>query len=576
MDKVSKANKMNKNFKILRKKFNDYDIDGYVVPKNDDYFSEYSKLNRLKIISNFSGSAGLAIILKNKNYLFTDGRYTIQSQLESGKYFKILGFESLVNCKIFRNLTLGIDPKLFTYQQIRKFFLKNNKIKLIKKNLIDEIKKQKIKDSYKFFSLKKNIVGESTISKLNKISKHLIKNKSDYLLVTAPENVAWILNIRGGDGPNSPVPNSRLIISKKKKIILISKIQKCKKLIKEKIIKPNQITSTNDFPKKILKLKGKNFIIDNNSCSIFYENIIKSRFKIIKREDPTYFLKAIKNKVEINNMKKVHIKDGVALTKFIYWIKYINKNKITEIDAEKKLEKFRRMDKNFLYPSFNTIAGTGKNGAIIHYRATKENCRIINKKDIFLCDSGGQYKYGTTDVTRTLCFSKPKQNIKNIFTKVLKGHIAVAMTNINKDNIGKKIDKRARKFLNKSNLDYAHGTGHGVGFFLNVHEGPQSISKFNNVKIKEGMILSNEPGYYKKNKFGIRIENLVYVKKIKKKIVFENLTMVPIEKDLINFKLLSSAERNYLLKYHLDIYYKISAFLNTNERKWLASFIQHF
>jgi len=576
MDKVSKANKMNKNFKILRKKFNDYDIDGYVVPKNDDYFSEYSKLNRLKIISNFSGSAGLAIILKNKNYLFTDGRYTIQSQLESGKYFKILGFESLVNCKIFRNLTLGIDPKLFTYQQIRKFFLKNNKIKLIKKNLIDEIKKQKIKDSYKFFSLKKNIVGESTISKLNKISKHLIKNKSDYLLVTAPENVAWILNIRGGDGPNSPVPNSRLIISKKKKIILISKIQKCKKLIKEKIIKPNQITSTNDFPKKILKLKGKNFIIDNNSCSIFYENIIKSRFKIIKREDPTYFLKAIKNKVEINNMKKVHIKDGVALTKFIYWIKYINKNKITEIDAEKKLEKFRRMDKNFLYPSFNTIAGTGKNGAIIHYRATKENCRIINKKDIFLCDSGGQYKYGTTDVTRTLCFSKPKQNIQNIFTKVLKGHIALAMTNINKDNIGKKIDKRARKFLNKSNLDYAHGTGHGVGFFLNVHEGPQSISKFNNVKIKEGMILSNEPGYYKKNKFGIRIENLVYVKKIKKKIVFENLTMVPIEKDLINFKLLSSAERNYLLKYHLDIYYKISAFLNTNERKWLASFIQHF
>ena len=411
---------------------------------------------------------------------------------------------------------------------------------------------------------------------MNKISKHLIKNKSDYLLVTAPENVAWILNIRGGDGPNSPVPNSRLIISKKKKIILISKIQKCKKLIKEKIIKPNQITSINDFPKKILKLKGKNFIIDNNSCSIFYENIIKSRFKIIKREDPTYFLKAIKNKVEINNMKKVHIKDGVALTKFIYWIKYINKNKITEIDAEKKLEKFRRMDKNFLYPSFNTIAGTGKNGAIIHYRATKENCRIINKKDIFLCDSGGQYKYGTTDVTRTLCFSKPKQNIQNIFTKVLKGHIAVAMTNINKDNIGKKIDKRARKFLNKSNLDYAHGTGHGVGFFLNVHEGPQSISKFNNVKIKEGMILSNEPGYYKKNKFGIRIENLVYVKKIKKKIVFENLTMVPIEKDLINFKLLSSAERNYLLKYHLDIYYKISAFLNTNERKWLASFIQHF
>ena len=231
------------------------------------------------------------------------------------------------------------------------------------------------------------------------------------------------------------------------------------------------------------------------------------------------------------------------------------------------------MNKNFLYPSFDTIAGSGKNGAIVHYRAKKKNCAIIGKKDIFLCDSGGQYKYGTTDVTRTICFSKQKQNIKNIFTKVLKGHIAVAKTNVNKDNIGKKIDKRARKFLNQSNLDYAHGTGHGVGFFLNVHEGPQSITKINTVKIKEGMILSNEPGYYKTNEYGIRIENLVYVKKIKKNLLFENLTMAPIEKDLINYKLLNLSEKNYLFKYHLQVYSKISKYLNVNERKWLASFI---
>ena len=564
---------MSKSFQILRKKFKKYNIDGYVVPKNDDYFTEYSKINRLKIISNFSGSAGLAVILKNKNYLFTDGRYTIQSQIESGKNFKILGFESLINCKLFRNLTIGIDPKLFTYHQIKKYFLKYNKIKPIEKNLIDEIKKKKINDNFPFYSLKKNIVGESSISKLNKISKYLIKNKADYLFVSAPENVAWVLNIRGGDGPNSPVPNSRLIISKTKKIIFISKIQKCKKLIKEKVIKKNELISIDNFSTKISKLNGENFIIDNNSCSISFENIIKSKFKILKREDPIYFLKAIKNKVEINNMKIAHIRDGVALTKFIYWIKNINKNKITEIDAEKKLEKFRKMDKNFLYPSFDTIAGSGKNGAIIHYRAKKQSCRVIKKKDIFLCDSGGQYKYGTTDVTRTICFSKPKKNIKNIFTKVLKGHIAVALTNINRDNIGKKIDKRARKFLNKNNLDYSHGTGHGVGFFLNVHEGPQSISKLNNVEIKEGMILSNEPGYYKKNKFGIRIENLVYVKKLNNNKVFENLTMVPIEKDLINYDLLTSKEKNYLFKYHLNVYSNISAFLNNNEKKWLASFI---
>ncbi len=559
--------------KELRSKFKKYEIDGYVIPKNDDYFTEYSKLNRLEVISNFSGSAGLAIILKNKNYLFTDGRYTIQSKIESGKNFKIYGFEKLINCDLFKNLTLGIDPKLFTNTQIINYFLKHNKIKYIEKNLIDEIKKQREHASIPFFSLDKNIVGESVNTKLNKITKYLKKNKCDYIFISAPENVAWTLNIRGGDGPNSPIPNSRLIVSKSKKILLIGNLKKCKQLLKNKIIKKEEFLDVNDLPSKILHLKGKNFIIDDKSCSIFYENLIKSKFKITNREDPTYLLKAIKNKTEIKNMTNAHISDGVALIKFLFWIKKINKKKITEVEAAKKLENFRKLNKNFLYPSFDTIAGSGKNGAIVHYRAKKGNCRTINKKDILLCDSGGQYKYGTTDVTRTICFSKQKQKIKNIFTKVLKGHIAVATTNISKDDTGKKIDKRARKFLNESNLNYAHGTGHGVGFFLNVHEGPQSITKINTVKIREGMILSNEPGYYKTNEYGIRIENLVYVKKVNKKLSFQNFTMAPIEKDLINFDLLTVNEKNYLFKYHLEVYSKISKYLNLNEKKWLASFI---
>ncbi len=564
---------MSQKINTLRNKFKKYGIDGYVIPKNDEYFTEYSRINRLKIISNFSGSAGLAIILKDKNYLFTDGRYTIQSHIESGKNFRIMAYEKLINCKLFKNLTLGIDPKLFTYTQIQKFFLKNNSVKYIKKNLIDEIKKQKIKKSLSFFSLKKNIVGESSLSKIRKISKYLKKKKSDYLFISAPENVAWVLNIRGRDSPNSPIPNSRLIISRSKKIVFISEINKCKKLFREKIINLNEFIDNKEFSKKILSLNGQNFIIDKKSCSIFFENIIKSKFKIIESEDPIYLLKSIKNKTEINNMIKSHIIDGVALTKFIYWIKNINKKKLSEVQAQDKLEKFRKMNKNYLYPSFDTIAGAGKNGAIVHYRAKKSNCRIIRKKDIFLCDSGGQYKYGTTDVTRTICFSKPNQKIKNIFTKVLKGHISVASTNLKKDNIGRKIDIRARKFLKKSNLDYAHGTGHGVGFFLNVHEGPQSISKFNQIKIKEGMILSNEPGYYEKNNFGIRIENLVYVKKSKKNLLFENLTIAPIEKDLINYRLLTNSEKEYLFKYHLTVYSKLSNYLNSDEKKWLASFI---
>ena len=569
MDTIPKKNKVMNKIKILRNKLKQYNIDGYVIPKNDDYFTEYSKINRLKIISNFSGSAGLAIILKNKNYLFTDGRYTIQSQIECGKNFKIVGIEKLVKCNLFKNLTLGIDPKLFTYKQINKFFLKLNKVKFINENLIDQIEKFKVNDTHSFFHLNKNIVGESRNSKLTKVSRYLKKNKSDYLFISAPENVAWTLNIRGKDGPNAPMPNSRLIVSKTKKIYLIANKIKCKKIINQKIINSNQIIDLSE----ILKLKGDSFIIDENTCSIYFENLIKSKFKIKKKEDPIYYFKSIKNKTEISHMIKSHISDGVALTKFLYWMKNANKKQITEVQAQNKLEKFRKQNKNYLYPSFDTIAGTGKNGAIVHYRAKPDNCRIIRKKDIFLCDSGGQYKYGTTDVTRTLCFSKQSQNIKNIYTKVLKGHIAVATTDLKKDNIGKKIDIRARKFLKKSNLDYAHGTGHGVGFFLNVHEGPQSISKINKVKIKEGMILSNEPGFYKKNKFGIRIENLVYVKRQNKRLFFENLTTVPIEKDLINFNLLTNFEKNYLFKYHLNVYSKISKYLNSNEKKWLSSLI---
>ncbi|MDC0079275.1 aminopeptidase P family protein [Candidatus Pelagibacter sp.] len=564
---------MNNKIKILRSKFTKYKIEGYIIPKNDEYFTEYSKINRLETISNFTGSAGLAVILKNKNYLFTDGRYTTQSQMECGKNFKIIDSQKLINCNLFKNITLGIDPKLFTYNQIGKFFQKNNRVKFIDKNLIDEIKSKKIIKNFPFFSLENSKVGENHNSKIDKISKYLKKEKCDYLFVSAPENVAWILNIRGSDSPNSPIPNSRLIIGKNKKIYFVSKIQNAKKIIKEKKIKLKEFVDIDNFQKKLIELKDLNFIIDDKSCSIYFENIIKTHFRIIKREDPTYFLKAIKNKIEIKNMISAHILDGVALTKFIYWIKHVNKKKINEVKAQNKLEHFRKLSKNYLYPSFDTIAGAGKNGAIVHYRANKKNCKTINKRDIFLCDSGGQYKYGTTDVTRTICFSEPDKKIKDIFTKVLKGHIAVATTDLNKDNIGKKIDIRARKFLKQSNLDYAHGTGHGVGFFLNVHEGPQAISKFNKIKIQEGMILSNEPGYYKKNKFGIRIENLVFVKKNKKQIIFENLTLAPIEKKLINRNLLTRFEKDYLFRYHLEVYARISKYLTLKERKWLASYI---
>ena len=558
--------------RILRKKFIEHKIDGYIVPKNDEFFSEYCKNNRLKFISNFSGSAGYAIILKNKNYLFVDGRYTIQAEIESSKNFKIVDYQKIINCNLFKNLILGVDPKLFTSSQIKKFFIKNNKIKIINKNLIDEISRKKDNLSKPFFSINNNIIGENFKSKIKKIKNFLRKNKSDWIFISAPENVAWLLNIRGHDNPNSPIPNCSLLMSNNK-IYLITKRKNQNNLIKRKKIKSKQIIETKNFKTLINKIRGKKIIIDIKTCSYFYENIFSKKFKILKKDDPIYFLKSIKNNSEIQNMIQSHILDGVALTKFLFWIKNVNKRKISEFNAQIKLEKLRKKNKKYLYPSFNTISGTGANGAIIHYRAKKEKSKIIKKTDIFLCDSGGQYKYGTTDVTRTICFSKPRNNIKNIFTRVLKGHIAVATTNLNQINTGQLIDKRARMFLKKINLDYLHGTGHGVGFFSNVHEGPQSISKYNKIKLLEGMILSNEPGYYKKGKFGIRIENLVYVKKLKKKLLFENLTLAPIDIDLIDFKQLTLEEKNYLFKYHMTVYTKLAPFLQKNEKKWLASLI---
>ena len=310
------------------------------------------------------------------------------------------------------------------------------------------------------------------------------------------------------------------------------------------------------------------------TCSVFYQSLIKSKFVINNFDDPIYNLKSIKNQVEINSMKSAHIKDGVALTKFLYWIKQKKNFGFDELFLEKKLEKFRKKNRDYIYPSFNTIAGSGPNSAIIHYRSSKKTNRTVKKNDIFLCDSGGQYKYGTTDVTRTVCFNKPPLKIKNIFTRVLKGHIAVVTNNLNKIKKGYLIDKKARAPLNKINLDYGHGTGHGVGFFSNVHEGPQAISKFNSVELKEGMIVSNEPGYYKEGEYGIRIENLIYVKRTNNKLRFENLTMAPIDKDLINTQLLNSNERDYLFKYNLEIYKNISKYLSNKEKKWLLNSIQ--
>ncbi len=555
----------------LRKIFIKYNLDGYCVPKNDEFFCEYVPENkdRLKFISNFSGSFGLALILKNKNYLFVDGRYTLQAKIESKKFFKILTFPHKFPSDILykRKLKIGFDPKLHTKKNIKMFFNRTS-CELIptKSNLVDKLWVKKEKNNpKKFYTLPKKVVGLSHDSKVKRLINLLNSKGTNFQLITSGENIAWLLNIRGSDSEFTPLTNALLTIDIFKKIYLFCDLKKVNLSFKRNFnhIKFLDIKNINIY---LTKIKNKKVLLDIDSCSLYFESILRKNNEIVYASDPINLLKSTKSKIEIKNIVKAHIYDGVALTKFLFWLKknYINKD-ISEIAAQNKLLRFRKKNKNFRFLSFPTISGSGPNGSIIHYKASKKSNRKLKKGDIYLVDSGGQYNYGTTDVTRTISLNNNNSKIKDIFTRVLKGHIAVATYKIKKNTNGAKIDFVARKSLKEINLDYPHGTGHGVGYFLNVHEGPQAISKYNKIVFKEGMIVSNEPGYYENGKFGIRIENLLNVTKANKKLFFKNLTMAPIDKSLINKKILKKSEINWLDNYHKDVFYKLKKYMNKSE-----------
>ncbi|MFZ9531012.1 MAG: aminopeptidase P family protein [Candidatus Fonsibacter ubiquis] len=564
----------------LRNILNKQNCDAYIIPKNDEYFGEYVPKNkdRLKFISGFTGSTGLALILKNKSYLFVDGRYTLQAKKEIYKDFKICEIPKIKPYYILKNLnkeiTLGFDPKLFTSNTLKNIISNSLiKIKPINNNLIDTIWKNKTKvNNNKFYILEKKYHGESFLNKISKVSKFLKLKDIHYLLTTAVENISWLLNIRGSDASSSPLTNGKILFNKNGKIIFFTNIKKITPQIKKSFGKKVIFIKEELFVNYLRKIKNSKILIDKKTCSFYYEKNIHSSNKLIDIEDPIYLLKAIKNKTEISNAKIAHLFDGIALTKFIFWLKNnYKKTKITEVSAQNKLEKYKKQNKNYLYPSFNTISGFGGNGAIVHYRSNNNTNKEIKGNNLYLLDSGSQYFYGTTDVTRTIAIGNLSSFQKKIYSYVLKSHIAVASYKLKKSTLGKHIDKIARVPLLKLGYNYSHGTGHGVGYFLNVHEGPQGLSPFNNHKILPGMILSNEPGFYKENNFGIRIENLIYCKKINNNhSKFINLTMVPIDKDCINNKLFNKNEINWINNYHQKIFYILKPFMNNTELKLLT------
>ncbi len=554
----------------LKSKFKEYNLDGYLIPKNDEFFSEYtpSYKDTLKYITNFSGSYGLAIILKNKNYLLVDGRYTIQAKQQSGKYFKIIKIptDNLKKKLKIRNLKIGFNPKLFNKDVLKR--LKKN----LNCNLIPVLQtihnhvtnNKKIKKKH-FYFLNNTVVGQSYLNKINKLTHHMSKKKTDICLITAPENVGWLLNIRGEDSDFSPLANSNVILDKKKNIFLFCDLKKINNKFKKKA-KSIKIISIKKIDEFIYNIRNKKFLIDNQTCSIYLQNLVCKNNLIKSFEDPIYKYKSIKNKVEINNIKKVHEYDGAALTKLLFWIKdSYKKNNITEISAQKKLLKLKKKFKKFKSLSFPTISSTGPNGAIVHYKANEKTNRKLKDGNLYLIDAGGQYKYGTTDVTRTISLNSQNKRIKEIFTRVLKGHLHVSNYKLKKNTTGSEVDKIARKFLKEIDLNYSHGTGHGVGYFSNVHEGPQSFSKSNKIRLHPGMVISNEPGFYEEGNFGIRIENLITVIKKRNNNIFKNLTFVPIDKNLIEKKLMSPEEIKWLNDYHVEVYRKLKKYMNKKE-----------
>ncbi|MDB2550271.1 M24 family metallopeptidase [Rickettsiales bacterium] len=557
----------------LLQKLSHNKIDYFLIPNSDQFLNEYLPdfEKRIEFLSNFDGSNAFIILNQKQSYFFTDSRYLIAAKQQiDNKIFQIIDIAQqnpnqflLQNCQ---NQSIAYDPKLHSAKLIQ--YLLYNKLNLqsiynfFDQNPIDQIWQDRNIKQNKIFLHQEQFTGQNWQEKTEKIYNKLHQD-CDGIFITAPESCSYLFNIRCFIIDYVPTCPSYILISKNRDILLFLDDKNLTQEVKDKL-KSVQITNFDNLSQKISdfchKNQIKNIQIDLNQSNYHILQILEQqKLNIIDQIDPVILQKAIKNKDEINGMKKSHKKDGIAVTKFLNWIKnHPNKAEISEITAAEKLLNFRKEDPDFICPSFETISGFAENGAIIHYKVTKKSNKYFDKNSLYLVDSGGQYQYGTTDITRTIAIGQPTKQQKTDFTLVLKGHIALACAKFPIGTRADQLDILARQFLWQEGKNYGHGTGHGVGYFLNVHEGPCAISpKYNQIPLQEGMILSNEPGFYIENQYGIRIENLILVKKSKMDgfLEFETITQAPIDLNLINFDLLESKERDWLDNYHQKLYW---------------------
>lgn len=549
----------------LRTELDHQELDGFIVPHADEYQGEYVApyAERLSYITGFTGSAGLSIILPEKACIFSDGRYTIQlSKQVDPLLFETYNIrdtkpENWLVDNIKEKQIIGYDPFLHSPDEIKRFEQKGLDLRAVIHNPIDSIWKEKpSRPQSRCEAFPEDIAGKSSLEKRQQIAKKLNRNGVDAIILTLPDSICWLLNVRGHDVKHLPVLLSYAILYTKNGCVdwFINKEKIEINLSTDISIKPPETLE------QILKgLKGR-VQIDSRTAPIWFKQTLeKNNIKIKEAQDPCLLPKACKTPAEQNAMRTAHIRDGKPLTKFIQWIKNEGKKgRLSELDAAIKLETLRQELPEYIEPSFETISGWNENGAIIHYSVSKATNTRITPPGLLLVDSGAQYPDGTTDVTRTIAIGEPSKDMKEKYTCVLKSHIALARAQFPKGTTGAQLDTLARQPFWEVGLDdYAHGTGHGVGCYLSVHEGPVHISPLCNEALHPGMILSNEPGYYKEGEYGIRIENLILVIETGEKTpegkdlyAFETLTMAPMDNDLIIRDRLSKEELNWLDKYH--------------------------
>ncbi len=595
---VSERQQSASRISALRIELKKQNLDGFIIPHADEFQGEYlpAYAERLAWLTGFTGSAGSAIVLADKAAIFVDGRYTIQvAEQTDDKIIKALDSAETAPDKWVRESLksgqrIGFDPWLLTASQTEKFKKAANaagaKLVAVEQNLIDTIwPDQPEKPSKPLFAQPLQFAGKTTAEKISHIQETLKEKNADAAVLSRTDSVSWLFNIRGNEIAHNPVVLAYAIVKAKGKAQLFIDSGKVPEDVAALLAETTLVEAPDRFQPTLSALGTTNarVLLDKTTAPEQIRAILHNAdASIINGADPCVLPKAIKNDVELEGARAAHRRDGAVMARFLCWLdREAPKDNLDEISVAEKLEALRVETGVLEEISFDTISAAGPHAAIPHYRVTTASNLPLKQNQIFLCDSGAQYRDGTTDITRTIIVGKPTDEMRDCNTRVLKGMIGLTLARFPIGTNGAQLDILARQHLWNAGLDFNHGTGHGVGSYLCVHEGPASISKAGNVALQPGMILSNEPGYYLEGKFGIRIENLVAVTPAsdikggdRKMLGFETLTLAPIDQRLINVDLLSETEKQWLNDYHQQVFAEISPRLDQTTSDWLKTAIK--